>query len=152
MDTKNKLLLRLEAINSESSELEALLLANRNETKEIESAIRVINKYSGEEIDKSILESTSILQNTPNISDAILESITEAAEVGTTPNEMKKYMKEKYNMDVKSSTLSVTIQRHKTNKKNIAKVGNRWFLASLVPQSELETKETPALVAPGNIQ
>jgi hypothetical protein len=151
MDATKPLLSRLEAIKSESSELDLRLSSLRNEAKEIESALRTLNRYIvADDSAEGVNVEPIAEKNTPNITDAILEAITACGDKGATSSEIKDYMQIMYGLEPKPETLSVTIQRHK-QKDRIVNRSNRWFLTSLAPEMDAKTEETPVLEAQGHI-
>ncbi|MEK6745442.1 MAG: hypothetical protein AABY33_00210 [Pseudomonadota bacterium] len=150
MDMCKPLLSRLEAIKSEFSVLESQLANLRVEAKDIEAALRVFNRYSSEETDKTIILNEMQSSSAINLTDAIIEAVTHYGANGAASAEIQNYMKDKYGIEAKSTTLSVTIQRHR-QKGRIVNRNNRWFLSSLAPQEGAVTKKTPVLEAQGNI-
>ncbi len=149
MDMRKTLQARVEAIKADILHLESSLKTKLNDVREIEAALRVMDKYSETSADiPSSENSPPALKATINITDAILQVVRDAGEAGAASAEIKHGLKDKYNFDVRPDTLSVTIQRHKI-KGNIAKKGNKWVLPVFAPaNSEAETTETPVLVTP----
>lgn len=144
MDMRKKLQDRVEAIKADILTLESRLKTHLSDVKEIEAALRVMDKYSENGAPASVSESApETVKPTINITDAILQVVREAGEAGAASGDIRRGLKDKYGFDVRPDTLSVTIQRHKA-KKNIAKRGNQWVLPIFAPAtSEAETPETP---------
>lgn len=145
--TINKLQEKIEATKANILNLEIQINTEKSQLKDTETALRVVSQLVGKSIpdmDFADLPSNDGI----NFTDVILEAITVSGKDGITPSEIKEYIKSKHGNDIKDSTLSVIVQRHKV-KERVARVGKKWFLTSFA-SSQAETEGTPVRETPEN--
>lgn len=155
MDSFTLLQKRLDEIRSECSELEGRLRVYQSEKEEIETALRVISKYSD-----NIHHFDGVSEGKPesgiNQADAIIEAISLSGDKGILSGDIKQYLKENLGIDIKPTTLSVTLQRHKSKNKIFKSGDNKWFLMSYAPSegklSEPKTEGNSGAATPESHQ
>lgn len=133
MNAIDTLTSRLNALSNETAALKKRMGEINNERSEIETALRTIGRYT-DTGEKSPIQNDkeSVAQPSQvNFMDAILTAIKGSAPLGMTSSEITKHIKDTLNKDIKSSTLSVMLQRHK-DRENICRNGKHWFLKSSI--------------------